>query len=286
MGGIEVYVISANKYIKQYTNISGKRRDFMPFAFTNGLDIYYEMCGEGQPVILVGGIGSTVKYWDEQVKVLKDRFRVITFDMRGCGKSSVPEARYNISDIADDIAGLMENININRASFIGSGMGGKVIQELALRYPHKVSRMVLANTTAKPNSLARYLLSTWADMAECEIDPVIIRKNILPWVYHQNVLAACYDLMQKTLPALSLRTLAIQCQACAAYDSFDKLHKITAKSLIIGSDKDLLTPLEEADHLFRNISDAHLSFIENAGHNAHLEHPDKFNTLVTAFLEA
>ena len=128
----------------------------MPVAHLDtGVDLYYESHGDGEPLILVPGTGFAGDVWDiEQTGPLSKKVRVITFDQRGCGRSSTPKGVYTIEDMACDVASLTNELGIKSAHLLGHSMGGRVAIALALSHPRKVKSLFLAaagsGTSARP----------------------------------------------------------------------------------------------------------------------------------------
>jgi len=117
-------------------------------AKVNGSELYYEVSGsEGAPwLILSHSLACTVRMWDPQVPVLKDRYRILNYDLRGHGQSAAPAGPYTLDMLADDVLGLMKELRIERATFMGLSIGGMIGQTLALRQTKHFDKMVLADT--------------------------------------------------------------------------------------------------------------------------------------------
>jgi len=116
------------------------------FALVNGINICYEIYGDGEPVLLVHGFGSKKESWIAQTQPLAEYFKVIRFDNRGAGKSDRPETPYTMEVFADDINGLLDFLKIEKTHIIGWSLGGMIVQNMVLKYPHRVNKMVLINT--------------------------------------------------------------------------------------------------------------------------------------------
>jgi len=112
----------------------------------NGCEIYYEVHGQGDPLVLIMGLRRNVEWWFRQIPALSEHFQVIAFDNRGAGRSDKPVTEYSIPLFADDTAGLMDALDISKAQILGISMGGYIAQELALNYPEKVKSLVLGCT--------------------------------------------------------------------------------------------------------------------------------------------
>ena len=111
-----------------------------------GIDLYYEIHGEGVPLIMIRGLGSTADHWVAQMPAFSEKFRVVIFDNRGIGRSDKPDIPYTIGMMAQDTVGLMHALNIRRAHVLGISMGGMMAQEIAIRYPEMVHGLVLGCT--------------------------------------------------------------------------------------------------------------------------------------------
>jgi pimeloyl-ACP methyl ester carboxylesterase len=119
----------------------------MPAIRVNGISIYYELHGEGIPLVLIMGLRRNLEWWYCQIPELSKHFKVITLDNRGAGRSDKPDMEYSIRLFADDTAGLMEALGIHNAHILGVSMGGYIAQELALNYPDKVRSLILGCTS-------------------------------------------------------------------------------------------------------------------------------------------
>ena len=116
------------------------------FTNVNGVNICYEIFGDGDPVLLVHGFGAKKETWIAQTEPLAKHFRVIRFDNRGAGKSDRPDGPYTMEVFADDIAGLIDYIKIDKVHIIGWSLGGMIVQNFVLKYPKRVNKVVLINT--------------------------------------------------------------------------------------------------------------------------------------------
>lgn len=120
----------------------------MPHARANGIDIYYELRGEGYPLVMIMGLSGNVDWWDRSLlSLLAEKFQLVMFDNRGAGRSEKLRAEYSIPLMTSDTVGLLRFLDIDRAHILGVSMGGKIAQQLALDYPEMVERLVLCCTS-------------------------------------------------------------------------------------------------------------------------------------------
>jgi pimeloyl-ACP methyl ester carboxylesterase len=120
----------------------------MPVARVGEINVFYEVYGQGMPLVLIGGLGTDITPYAGIIDWLAQRFQVLAFDNRGAGRTDKPNAPYTIGLMADDTAGLMEALSIERTYVVGISMGGRIALELALRHPGRVAKLVLVSTSA------------------------------------------------------------------------------------------------------------------------------------------
>lgn len=118
----------------------------MPKAKTNNVQTYYEIHGDGTPLVLIHGVGACHKLWQPQIEPFSKYFKVIVYDVRGHGESSGYNERYSIKLFASDLKVLLENLGVTRAHICGLSMGGLIAQQFATDYPSTVDKLVLAGT--------------------------------------------------------------------------------------------------------------------------------------------
>jgi 3-oxoadipate enol-lactonase len=119
----------------------------MPTKKVGDINIYYEIHGKGEPLVLIMGYGLSSAAWSPVLPALAQKYKVITFDNRGAGKSDKPDGPYTMDMMAGDLAGLLDAIRIKAAHIFGISMGGMIAQHFALRYPERVRSLILGCTT-------------------------------------------------------------------------------------------------------------------------------------------
>src|SRR5262249_23318805 len=154
----------------------------MPKVRVNGIGMFYEGAGRGEPLILIMGIGGDHLAWAFQARAFAAHYRVVTFDNRGAGQTDAPEPPYTIRTMADDTAGLMDALGLPSAHIVGVSMGGMIAQELALAYPARVRSLHLACTTARPDAHMKALLAAWRDMRSVLTKEAMVRATML-WLF-------------------------------------------------------------------------------------------------------
>jgi pimeloyl-ACP methyl ester carboxylesterase len=257
--------------------------------------LYYEAHGEGDPVVLIMGIGYDSSLWmPHQVPALASRFKVITFDNRDVGRSAKSSGPYTIGEMADDVAGLLDALEIESAHLVGLSMGASIAQETALRHRERVDRLVLSGPDAGPSRRAFHPIAVWNWVKANDATGAIFVAQQFSWLFSTSFLRAPAA-VQQTLDFLSSNpnpvapeAYARQARAYLEYDPADRLAGITAPTLVIVGEQDLLTPPWIAREVAEAIPGAKLEIIagDGASHVLPLERPDEFNRLVTRFLTA
>lgn len=265
----------------------------MPTAHVNGINLYYEEHGSGEPLLLIMGFTAHSMLWMLQTPVLAQQFRVIVFDNRGVGRSDVPPGPYTIRQMADDAAGLLDELGVEQARVIGWSMGGMIAQELALAHPQKVDRLVLLASLARAYDYANPWLTFAVEAREKALDRAGVAINGMPWIYTPTfmqqpdlVQTALAQALQDPFPATA-QGVAAQAAACKGHifgDALDRIKGITAPTLVLVGAEDILTPPIYAREMAERIPGARLQVLERGGHGMPIEYPQQVNEALLAFL--
>ena len=121
----------------------------MPYEKVNDIQMYYEIHGDGEPLVLIVGLATDISEWDGIIGWLAKTYQVLAFDNRGAGRTDKPDTPYSIEMMAYDTAGLMQTLGIEQAHLLGISMGGRIALALALRHPESVKKLVLVSTSAR-----------------------------------------------------------------------------------------------------------------------------------------
>jgi pimeloyl-ACP methyl ester carboxylesterase len=276
----------------------------MSRAKVRDLELHYDESGSGDPLVLIMGLGADSNAWMRQVPEFSRHHQTITFDNRGVGRSSKPPGPYSTRQMADETAGLMDHLGIDRAQVVGVSMGGMIAQELAINYPARVGALVLACTYAEPspeiealrqNSLQFFGASGSLDgngsASLPELDPMAILQYMLPLIFSERFI--CEELPE-LLPQLtaglaygfSLEALLGQVTACMTHDTSDRLRTITRPTLVITGTDDRLVAPHHSDALAAAIPGAKLVKLDGGTHGFNLEMAELFNSEVGRFFAA
>jgi 3-oxoadipate enol-lactonase len=264
------------------------------FADANGARLYYEVYGEGEPLLLIMGLGANHLGWAAQVPVYAREFKVIVFDSRGTGQSDFPQGvDYTIPLLADDAAALLDALGVDRAHVYGISLGGMIAQEMALRHPDKVRSLILGATTpGGPHAVgadaqALQALLEQGAVVDRAVTPGILEILFSP-AYLAEHLSDLSEMFQRSAdyPTTSPEAYGAQLRAVAGYDTYDRLPDIAAPTLVLHGTDDPLIPVANGRILAERIPDAKLVLFDGARHGYYLEKQAEADAAVLDFLRA
>ena len=261
----------------------------MPTQQVGDSRMHYAMHGAGFPLIMIIGMSANIDWWDPRlILAFAHSYKTVVFDNRGTGRSGISDKEFSIRLFADDTAALLDALEISRAHVFGLSMGGMIAQELALKHPEKVDKLILCSTTCggqkgvppsldvlnllmaerdriSPEERARQIVSLLVTPEFMENNPVIV-ELMIQQILKQPISSAAY-----TQQVTSLTT----------FDTSERLHQITAPTLILHGRRDTLLPYANGPILAQAIRNARLISFEHSAH-AIMEEMD---TLIPACLE-
>jgi pimeloyl-ACP methyl ester carboxylesterase len=250
--------------------------------------LHVEEHGSGEAVLLHQGLGQGSWAWRYQVRAFAQRFRTIVFDTRGTGRSPAQEHDYTIEDLAEDAAAILDG---RAAHVVGFSMGGYVTLTLALSHPDLVRSLVLAGTGAGgPDRVPRPDRVRDAFERARALPPEDARRVTLPYTLSPGWPEANPERFDEIVAAslehpTPLATIDAHTAACYRYyDEQHEVERIEAPALVIHGTEDLIVPVDNGRALARRLPDARYVELEGRGHNAMLEDPETFNSLVLDFL--
>ncbi len=252
----------------------------------DGVSLYYELHGAGEPILLVHGFPLSGELWRPLVPSLADAYRLIVPDLRGHGRSQA-SASASMARFADDLLALLECIDEARpVVLVGMSMGGYVSFEFCRRHPERVRALVLANTRAQADTPegARTRRQT-ARRVERE-GSLAVADAMLPRLFGpqapQELKAEWHEIMAAT-PVEGI-VAALEGMAVRV-DSFDTLASAAFPVLIVAGEEDVLTPVEDARRMHEAASGSRLEVLAGAGHMSPVERPRNFLAALRGFLE-
>lgn len=255
----------------------------MPKVQTNGIEIYYELHGEGTPLVLISGLGYPAWEWHKMVPYLAEKFQVITFDNRGVGQSDKPAGPYTAQMLAADVAGLLDALGLEKAVIMGHSMGGFIAQAFALEYPGRVSKLILCSTNFGGPQHVPITAEAMAVLSDVTSDPLTRFKNGLVVSTAPGFAEAHPEIIQEWLEwrlanpidvAGYQAQMAIGLGLLADATSFEhKLPQISAPTLILFGAHDKVVPPANADLMAGKIGGSRVVILPGAGHFFPIEVP-------------
>jgi pimeloyl-ACP methyl ester carboxylesterase len=252
----------------------------------SAVPLAYQEAGSGPVLLLVMGLGADRSAWDPHVERWSTRFRCIVVDNRGAGLSPAPPGPYSTAEMADDYAALAANLDLGPVDVVGISMGGAIAQELALRHPHVVRRLVLAASWARAGPYTRTVLHSLAVARRyLPADEYVRALQTTIWTPRWFDDHAADLARDRSLPlAVEPTAFEAQASACAAHDVLDRLGEISAPTLVTAGAADRFVPLSLSVDLAAGLPDSRLEVFERTGHVHHFEEVDRFNALVEEWL--
>jgi pimeloyl-ACP methyl ester carboxylesterase len=239
------------------------------------ISLNYESYGEGEPLLLIMGFAMPGAAWLPSLPFLAG-FRCIYFDNRGTGASDKPDGPYTVADMAEDANGLLDALKIPQAKVFGVSMGGMIAQELALRHPEKVARLVLGCTTpggAHGKMAAPEVLETLTGGTRLmATDPEKGFDTILPILYPPEFIATHPEIKQLMMAGMGMmaptppETVDRLMAGLPQFDTYDRLPQIKCPVLIVHGSQDILVPTANAAILKERLAQAEVFMIPGAGH--------------------
>jgi pimeloyl-ACP methyl ester carboxylesterase len=268
------------------------KEDTMPqTACRTGVTLNYEISGEGDPLVLIMGTSGSIPLWGEIVPKLAEEYRVIAFDNRGLGGSERGEGQITVAAMAEDVSALLEALEIPQAHVMGWSLGSAIAQELALAHPEQVASAILYATWGRCDGFQRSVLAALRlPYAVRDMDAALATAGIAfsPQLLDHPDFA---QMLEPMLPAFpqneeQMQVTTEQWDADLAHDTLDRLGGITAPTLVIVGEQDLLTPPWQSRAVAEAIPGSRFELVTGPGssHGLHIERPDDLVRIVTGFL--
>jgi 3-oxoadipate enol-lactonase len=256
-------------------------------AQTSGVRIAWERRGSGPPLLLIHGLGYARWGWEPVVDGLAEAHEVVLFDNRGIGGSDAPLGPYSARMLAEDAVAVLDAAGLERVHVLGTSLGGMVALQVALDWPGRVDRLVLACTTPGGESAAPMPEQSVRLIAEMPTLPreVAMRRGV------ENALApgadpAMIDRIMEHRVATAQRLPAWLAQAAAgmSFDVWDRVGEIAAPTLVLTGDCDVVVDPRNSELLASMIPGARLEVFPGTGHLFFWEAPERFVAVVKEFL--
>ena len=261
----------------------------MSIIKVNDINMYFEIHGEGFPLLMILGLSCDVNWWtSEIIDAMAQNFKTIVFDNRGVGRTDKPKINYSIKMFADDTIGLMDALNIDKAYILGLSMGGFIAQEIALNYPERVEKLILCGThcggskaLAPSNEAMGFLLSP-------PKEPMKFVNAFIPFLFTKTFIESDPDFIESYKQRMleipfNIRLYRRQLQA-SGFNAARRLKKINIPTLILQGKEDILIPPGNAEILEKGIPHARKVMLDNIAHFLFQPDTEKVTNLISEFL--
>lgn len=254
----------------------------------NDIQLAYTDTGVGRPVVLIHGYPFNRSLWNEQVAALSNSYRIITPDLRGFGESDSSPGPATMNRMAQDVAQLLDHLEITRAVIGGLSMGGYVALAFYKQFPSRVRALILADTRAQADTEeGKQTRAQQAEKALSEgmagIADAMLPKLLTPETVSKRpeIVKRVRDMMLKTKPEGTASALLGMAER---EDQTELLPRITSTTLIMVGADDAITPVADSEMMHNAIAGSRLVVLENAGHVSNLERTGEFNEALLNFL--
>ncbi len=260
----------------------------MPVVSANGIQQYYDIAGDGPPLVLVAGMGGTANYWEEQASFFAERYTVITYDQRGTGRSEHSPVS-SIEQLRDDLLALLDTLGLETVDFLGHSTGGNIGQIVAIENPDRLAKLVIyASTThgdhyrskvwrVRRSILERQGPELYGDMTSLMLYPP-------RWIVENAEKLERQQAAQVKMLA-PVEVMSSRIEAVQKFDRRDQLGQITTPTLVICAKDDSQTPSYFSEELADKIPSAELILMDYGAHACSRTMPQEFNERVLEFFQ-
>jgi 3-oxoadipate enol-lactonase len=264
----------------------------MPTANVNGIDLFYEVEGEGPPLLLIAGLGANSAAFAQAKPAFVKDHTVITFDNRGVGRSAVPAGPYTIDQMGDDAAALVQHLKLGPVAAVGWSLGGSVLQSMLIRHGDVLSHAVLLSAFPSYTELQHGWLDCLLNLRQSNVPATAQVMFGMAWgmtprmLSDHAALAAMANLMSGAPYPTSFEGFAAQAHGLRRYDSRPDLPGVKTPTLVLVGAEDVLTPVDQSIEMAKLIPNAALKVLPRGGHAMLAEYPQDTIAAIRAYLAA
>ena len=256
-----------------------------PVLTLSDIDLHYELKGQGEPLVLLHGLGSSCQDWEFQWGPLGERFQLIIPDMRGFGQSSKPPGPYTVAQYANDLLALLDHLDIQKTHLLGYSMGGAAAFQFAVEHPDRLQRLIIVN------SVPDFSLDHWRKRLELWVRQTVIRMLGVPTLAQLIAKRLFPDPEQEELRAMTIERYGSNVKhaylsaldGLAGWSVADRIEQLTLPTLVLAAEHDY-TPFAEKEAFVARMPNARLVQIKDSRHGTPMDQPEVFNDLVLSFL--
>ena len=261
----------------------------MPTAEAHGQTLYYEVHGEGEPLLCIGGLAMDSLGWALQIPAFSQHFRTVVFDNRDVGRSSYAEDDYELRDMADDALALADVVGLDSFHLLGISMGGAIAQEVALAAPERIRTLSLCVTWPGGGNWSRERARLWAAQAlrtspEDHLDLLMLQCFSEGFYENAQGVALMREMLLANPHPQAPEAFVRQIRASGGHETRDRLRSLAMPVHVIGAEHDTLVPAWKSAELAELIPGAKLTMLDRAPHGLNWERAEEFNAAVLGFI--
>jgi 3-oxoadipate enol-lactonase len=260
----------------------------MPTIRANGLDLAYQVDGD-QPetLVLVNGLADAKESWEEQIPAFAQHYRVVSYDNRGVGESPTPPGPYSTAQMADDLAGLVDGLGLERFHLLGLSMGGMIAQEYAIAHPGRLHSASFCCTYSYPGPFCLRMFQCWRDLVP-ELGVGFTQREVILWGFTTDFFEQREDELIEIERFMAanpqpLDSYLAQLTSIEQHDTRGRLGAVTCPAMTLVGGEDILIYPKLSRRLHEELPDSHWVEVPG-GHGCLWEHPGAFNEAVLEFL--
>ncbi len=253
------------------------------------VNFYYELHGQGEPLVLIAGYTCDHTFWQEMLEKLTQHFQVLTFDNRGIGQTTAPDLPMTLEMMADDTMKLCAALELSQPHILGQSMGGCVAQIIGRKYASDIHKLIILNSVMRFNMRALMALRSFLDLLKSNVPFDTLVESCIPWVYssqflsHPKNIEALKDFFKENPFPQSPQQQERHLNAIEKFDSEAWIAEVKSQTLVIGAQEDILCLPTESAQLAKQIPNAQYIIIPG-GHSSPMEIPDAVNHAILNFL--
>jgi len=261
----------------------------MPQLILKELPFYYETTGSGFPILAVNAFSFNLRVWDQQRGPLSTRYRFITFDLRGHGKSSAPETGYSALDYLQDLEALIKHLDLDAVCLMGHSTGANIALEYTLKHPEKVRALILADPLVNGIRFPRAWRDAYRAFREVTLAEGVSAGLEKAWI--ENPIFEDFEgnkskkmFIKDVVRSFSGQPVRVMENYPWSDQAMDRVSRITAPTLIIYGDQNFSECIDVAEQLCAAIPGAKKIILQGIGHLSHIQGPSSFTHAVLCFL--
>ncbi|MCI3946705.1 alpha/beta fold hydrolase [Pseudomonas syringae] len=259
----------------------------MAFFEHDECSLHYEEYGQGEPVLLLHGLGSSGQDWEYQIPALARHYRVIVMDMRGHGRSDKPHAHYSIQAMSHDVEALIEHLRLGSVHLVGLSMGGMIGFQLAVDQPYLLKSLCIVNSA--PQVKVRSLADLWQWARRWTLSRLVsmetLGQALGKLLFPKPEQADLRRKMAERWGRNDRRAYLASFDAIVGWGVEHKLQRIICPTLVIAADHDY-TPVSLKEAYVKQIAHARLVVINDSRHATPLDQPERFNSTLLEFIDS